>query len=136
MPGVEAPRAQRTTQVGQVRRLDGQPRPIVGKDSLPQAGAATQESRRPAVTPERRAPLNQAPSAQRIVPRPVGSGFSLEKALVGLGFAVALVLVVLFGTDLIWAWPLGRYTPVAEAVFCGCALVLGYLSWDAYRDLR
>jgi len=135
MPGVEAPKAQRPTQVGQVPRLVVQPRPVGGRSSPLQEGTAAREGR-PAVTPERRAAVNLSPSTQRFGPRPVGTGFSLEKALVGLGFVVASVLVVLFGVDLIWAWPLGRYTPVAEAVFCGCALVLGYLSSDAYRDLR
>lgn len=135
MPGVETPRAQRTTQVGRMPRLVVQPRPNAGKSSPLQEGAAAQESR-PAIRPERRAAVNLPPLAQRIVPRPARAGFSLEKALVWLGFLIAVVLVVLFGADLICAWPIGRYTPVAEAVFCGCALALGYLSWDTYRDLR
>jgi hypothetical protein len=69
-------------------------------------------------------------------PRPTGASFSVEKALIGLGFFAASVMVVLFGLDLACAWPFGRYTPIAEAVFCGCGATLGYLSWDAYRDLR
>jgi hypothetical protein len=72
----------------------------------------------------------------RAVPRPGGSRLGGETALIAIGFFATFVLVALFGVDLICAWPLGRYAPVAEGVFCGCGLLLGYLSWDAYRDLR
>ncbi len=102
-------------------------------------------------TPERikSNPLREVPAA--IENRPAGTslasarrpaawslvaGFSVEKAFVGLGFLVAFTVIVLFGLDLICTWPIGRDTPTAEAVFCICGAVLGYLSWNTYRDLR
>lgn len=119
----------RATRVEKVQRPHRTPSPVLGK-SNPRLGSSIPQETRPAK-------LSTLPSSnQRPMPRPAGSGFSVEKALVWLSFFVAFVLVVLFGVDLALAWPLGRYTLVAEAVFAGCGVVLGYLSWDAYRDLR
>jgi hypothetical protein len=127
--------AQRIPRVGQQRAPDGPPELIVGKIGLPHVSTVARESR-PAITAEGRVATGPYPSMQRAVPRPVGSRLGGETALIAIGFFAAFVLVALFGVDLICAWPLGRYAPVAEGVFCGCGLLLGYLSWDAYRDLR
>jgi len=128
MPKAKAPNAVRAARVGKVHQPHRDPRPGLDKNNPRQGTPMTRQSR-PAVT--------ASPSpAPRPAIRPNGSGFTVEKALVWLGFFVAFVLVVLFGVDLACAWPLGRYTPFAEAVFAACGAILGYLSWDTYRDLR
>jgi len=126
-PKVVAQNIVRAPRVEQVRQPIRNPKPVL-KKSNPLRGAPTAiENRRvgTSVSPARR------PAARSLV-----ASFSIEKALVGLAFFVTVVVIVLFGLDLACAWPLGRDEPVAEAVFCGCGVVLGYLSWDAYRDLR
>lgn len=114
--------------VTRAMRVENAPQP--NRDpSNPRHGIPTARESRPAVTTS---PLFRP----QPVARSSGSGFSIEKAFVWLGFVVALALVALFGVDLACAWPFHRYMPIAEAVFAGCGAVLGYLSWDAYRDLR
>lgn len=126
MPKAMAPNVARATRVEKVHQPHRNPGPAFGKSDPRQRGPEAKQSQ-PIVA--------ISPSPQPVV-RPTGSGFSVEKALVWLGFLVAVILVLLFGVDLACAWPLGRYTPLAEAVFASCALVLGYLSWDTYRGLR
>ena len=67
---------------------------------------------------------------------PSHSRFTVEIAFVWLGFFVAAGLAVLFGVDLACAWPLGRDMPGTETAFAVCGLILGYLSWNTYHDLR
>lgn len=118
----------RATRSEKVQQPNHNPMPAMDKGN-PRQGNSTLRITRPAIA--------AAPSStQWSAAPPSGSGLSVEKALVWLGFFVAFVLVMLFGVDLACAWPLGRYTPVAEGVFFSCGLLLGYLSWDAYRDLH
>jgi len=127
MPKVVAQKTVPSPRVEQVRQPIRNPKPVFNK-SNPLQGAPAAIENRPvgtSLSPARR------PAAQSLVP-----GLSVEKALVGLAVFVTIVVIMLFGLDLACAWPLGRDTPAAEAVFCGCGVVLGYLSWDAYRDLR
>ena len=130
MPNTAKVVAQKTVQaprVEQVRQPIRNPKPVFNK-SNPLQGAPAAIENRPVGTS--RSPARR-PAARSLV-----ASISAEKALVGLAFFVTAVVIVLFGLDLACAWPLGRDEPVAEAVFCGCGVVLGYLSWDAYRDLR
>ena len=126
-PKVEAQKTVRASRVEQVHQPARNPKPVSNK-SNPLRGAPTAIENRPVGTS-----LSPArwPAARSLV-----ASISAEKALVGLAFFVTAVVIVLFGLDLACAWPLGRDEPVAEAVFCGCGVVLDYLSWDAYRDLR
>ncbi|MGA2258369.1 MAG: hypothetical protein ABSG53_27205 [Thermoguttaceae bacterium] len=124
---VVAQKLVRPPRVEQVRQAIRNPKPVLNK-SNPLRGAPAAIENPPAGT--------SLASARRPAARSLVAGFSVEKALVGFALLVAVVLVVLFALDLACAWPFGRDTPVAEAVFCGCGVVLGYLSWDAYRDLH
>jgi hypothetical protein len=126
-PKVVAQKSARPPRVERVRQAIRNPKPFFNK-SNPLRGA-------PAAIEDRPAGTSLFPAREPAAQSLVGS-FSVEKALVGLAFLVVAVLIVLFGLDLACAWPLGRDMPVAEAVFCGCGVVLGYLSWDANRDLR
>ena len=117
----------RAPRVEQVRQPIRNPKPALTK-SNPFSGAPAAIENRPAG--------RSLASARRSAARSLVAGFSIEKAFVGLGFLVAFSVIVLFGLDLICTWPFGRDNPTAEAVFCGCGAVLGYLSWNTYRDLR
>jgi hypothetical protein len=125
MPEAVAPKA---AQVEKMHQPNRNPMPVLDKSNPLRKGPAARGSRHAGTT---------SPSlTQQSAARSVGAGFGVTQALVGLGFLVAVVLVALFGLDLACAWPLGRYAPVAEGVFFGSAVVLGYLSWDTYRELR
>ncbi len=83
-----------------------------------------------------------ATASSRQQPRPrrspwyrVWDAFSLEKAFVIFGFSVALIMVLLFGLDLATGLPFWRASTLWDATAVICGLVLGYLSWDTWRDL-
>lgn len=64
-----------------------------------------------------------------------GSG-SMAKALSIAGMIVAGLFVLIFGADLILKVPFGRKEMVADIGFLTSALILAYLSWNAFRDSR
>jgi len=135
MPVIEAPTAHQIPRVGQLRPDGSYPERIAGMDRPFHVSTVAPETR-PAIETEGRIATGPYPSMPQAVPRPVGLRVGEETALIAIGYFAAFVLVALFGVDLIYDWPLGRYASVAEGFFCGCGFVLGYLSWDAYRDLR
>lgn len=134
MPDLAATRVQRDANDGRLHQPDREPRAVVQRTNPARADATTRRTR-PTVPVEQSTTAIPSPVIQPPVSQP-GPAFTLEKAFVGFGFLVSFVLVMLFGFDLICAWPLGRYVPAAEGVFLGCGLALGYLSWDTYRGLR
>src|SRR5437868_1879596 len=62
------------------------------------------------------------------------SSFSLERSFTVLGFVVAVLLISVFGVDLVWGWPFRHASSLfdASSVFCGAALA--YLSWDVFWE--
>ena len=59
----------------------------------------------------------------------------MPKALTVSGMAVAGLLALLFGLDLAAQFPFGRPAGwISEILLLAGALVLGYLSWSAFRE--
>ncbi|MCO6047718.1 hypothetical protein NG895_27760 [Aeoliella sp. ICT_H6.2] len=59
----------------------------------------------------------------------------MAKAMTFGGMAVAGLSLLLFGLDLVAKFPFGRQSILIDIGFVICAGILGYLSWNAYRDL-
>ena len=62
-----------------------------------------------------------------------GSG-PMAKAMSIAGMVVAGLLALIFLADLAVAIPFGRVGTITDMGFLMSALILGYLSWDAFRD--
>jgi len=85
-------------------------------------------------TPKPDVPLMKtAPST--VSHRTVPDYFTVEMLLVCVGFVTAICLLILFGLDLVTAMPFSRASLLMDVSFLISSLILGYLSWNAYRDL-
>jgi hypothetical protein len=63
-------------------------------------------------------------------------GLPMEKWLCWGSMGVAGFLLLLFLLDMLLAFPFGRISVMVDVFgMIGCGLV-GYLAWDAYKDLR
>jgi hypothetical protein len=63
-------------------------------------------------------------------------GLSMEKWMCWSGLGISGVVFLLFLLDLILEFPFGRISPSVDVLaLLACGLV-GYVSWDALRDLR
>jgi hypothetical protein len=60
----------------------------------------------------------------------------MAKAMTVAGMVVAGLFVLLFGMDLAIAIPFQRASAVMDMGFLFCGLVLGYLGWNAFRDIK
>lgn len=60
----------------------------------------------------------------------------MPKALVISGIVIASLIVLLFGLDLAIKWPFEQASMTMDITYVICALILGYLSWNAMRDLQ
>ena len=60
----------------------------------------------------------------------------MGKAMSIAGMVVAGLIAFLFAFDLALQFPFSRAAPMMDIGFLICALVLGYLSWNALRDSR
>lgn len=60
----------------------------------------------------------------------------MPKALTIVGMVVAAVLLVLFGLDLVTGTPFGGLSKVMDVGAVVCALMLAYMSWTTFRELR
>lgn len=60
----------------------------------------------------------------------------MAKAMSIAGMAIAGLIAVLFGLDLVLGIPFGGQSPLADVTFVICGGILGYLGWNAYRDAR
>lgn len=60
----------------------------------------------------------------------------MPKALTIGGMVVSAVLLLLFGLDLAAQIPFKRVSPVMDIGVVICALMLGYMSWTTFRELR
>jgi hypothetical protein len=56
-----------------------------------------------------------------------------ETGLLALAAAISTVLVIVFATDLILAWPFQRHSLLMDVTVVLCGLVLATLSWSTYR---
>jgi hypothetical protein len=52
------------------------------------------------------------------------------------GMAISAILLLLFGLDLAIQIPFERVSPVMDIAAVVCALMLGYMSWTTFRELR
>ena len=64
-------------------------------------------------------------------------GFAfMSKALSIFGVVIAVILLFAFGLDVAIGVPFSGANTTMDIVFVICALILGYLSWDALRDIK
>jgi hypothetical protein len=119
------------------RRTGQQPARKVHAPHRRQVGAThdarPQTTNRPAARKSGSPLMKTAPST--VSHRAAPNYFTVEMALVCVGFVVAALLVILFGLDLAIARPFFRASLLMDISFTICGLLLGYLSWNAYRDL-
>ena len=61
----------------------------------------------------------------------------MAKAMSIAGMAIAGLIALLFGLDLVLGIPFGgQGGPLVDIGFVICGGVLAYLGWNAYRDAR
>ena len=58
----------------------------------------------------------------------------MGKALTILGMIIALLIFCLFAADLAIGTPFEKASVALDIGFIICALILGYLSWSAYKE--
>lgn len=59
----------------------------------------------------------------------------MAKVMTLSGMAIAGLIALIFGLDLILAIPFGRQNVIMDLGMVICAGILGYLSWNAYREV-
>jgi hypothetical protein len=59
----------------------------------------------------------------------------MAKVMTFGGMAVAGLTLLIFGLDLVLKIPFNRENPLMDVGFILCAGILGYLSWNAFRDV-
>lgn len=60
----------------------------------------------------------------------------MPKALTIAGMVVAGLVLLVFALDLALGLPFGGATMVMDILFVVAALILGYMSWSTYREVR
>ena len=60
----------------------------------------------------------------------------MPKALTIASMAIALILLVIFGLDLIVGFPFGGLNSTMDIGFLVFSAGLGYLSWSTLRELK
>ncbi|MGF1582274.1 MAG: hypothetical protein ACFCD0_23365 [Gemmataceae bacterium] len=63
-------------------------------------------------------------------------GLSMEKWLCWGSMGIAGFLLLMFLMDLIFGFPFGRISFIADLLGIIAAGAVGYLGWDAFKDLR
>jgi hypothetical protein len=58
----------------------------------------------------------------------------MPKALTISGMVVAVSLLLTFGLDLAVGVPFGKASQAMDIAFLICAALLGYTSWNTYRE--
>jgi hypothetical protein len=59
----------------------------------------------------------------------------MQKALCIFGMVVAVLILLIFGLDMLMKWPFeGSQMWVMDLPFILCALALGYLGWSTLRE--
>ena len=59
----------------------------------------------------------------------------MPKVMTMMGMAVSVVLLLVFGLDLVSGQPFGRASKTMDIGFVVCALLLFYISWATKREL-
>ncbi len=59
----------------------------------------------------------------------------LRKAFIYFGFITGTFLSIIFGLDLLLGIPFQHASPLMDITFFLCGPTLGYLSWDAFKEL-
>jgi hypothetical protein len=60
----------------------------------------------------------------------------MSKAFCITGAVVAILLLLLFGTDLATTFPFERQSWLIDICMLLCSGMLGYISWVTYRTLK
>jgi hypothetical protein len=60
----------------------------------------------------------------------------MPKALCLVGAIIAILLLLIFGLDLVARFPFGRASSLMDIISLLCALVLGYLSWTTLMEQK
>jgi hypothetical protein len=60
----------------------------------------------------------------------------MGKAMSIAGMVVAGLIAFVFAFDLVLGFPFGGANKVIDGGFLVCGAILGYLSWNAFRDVR
>jgi hypothetical protein len=60
----------------------------------------------------------------------------MPKALCLVGTTVAVLLLLVFGFDLVLAFPFRRVSLPMDVGFLVCALALGYVSWTTLKEQK
>ncbi len=60
----------------------------------------------------------------------------MAKGLSIMSIVIAILLFLLFALDLFFKFPFRRASLLMDIVFVICALLLGLVSWNAYREIR
>ena len=102
-------------------------RPVRSTSRTVQGGPESSETPDQSTTPVRDRPSRAQPSRVQ---------FDIRMAFTLFGFAVAAVLVILFGLDLALAVPFQRVSLLMDVTYLICGITLAGLSWSCYRDLR
>ena len=59
----------------------------------------------------------------------------MAKGLTIMAMVIAVLVLLLFALDLLLGFPFTRASKIMDITFAICSLVLGYLSWSAFRDI-
>jgi hypothetical protein len=60
----------------------------------------------------------------------------MPKALCLVGTVVAVLLLLVFGFDLVLKFPFHRISPTMDIGLLICSIALGYLSWTTLAEQR
>jgi hypothetical protein len=60
----------------------------------------------------------------------------MAKGLTIMAIVVAILLLLLFGLDLIIGYPFGKASLLMDIAFVFCAIGLGYAAWNTLKDLN
>lgn len=60
----------------------------------------------------------------------------MPKALTIAGMVVSALILILFGLDMATGIPFSTANSTMDIAFIVCAVLLGYMSWSAYRDVK
>jgi hypothetical protein len=60
----------------------------------------------------------------------------MAKGLTIMAIVVAILLLLLFGLDLIISYPFGKASLLMDIAFVICSFGLGYAAWNTLKDLK
>ena len=60
----------------------------------------------------------------------------MAKGLTIMAMIVAMLIFLLFALDLALGFPFSRASLLMDVTFVICALLLGYIGWSSFKELR